>query len=179
MIDINCLEYAIVLIAYAGACLAYTLLDPTKRPPQAVLAQFIDNMVANIWTWKMACSSVGAKALSCIFSTLMIFSDLGTNAKNISTDDNIIADRISRLHDPKSRDTFEFLCRTTPSWRIVVDTGRVKSCSLRSSHHRKSNNAGTFQTCQSFFVKFCLAFKINDPALRFTNQDDRNLVMAC
>ena len=104
LIDINMLEHATIIINFACATFAYLLLNEATRPKQPVLLNWADNKSAKSWTKKAARHSIGSKALSRILARLMLHSLLGINCDFIPTEENIIADGISRL---KSKNFFD------------------------------------------------------------------------
>ena len=99
LISINLLEFATAIINYA-ASLAILELDPSKvslNNPHPVLLNWSDNSTTNSWLKKTAYHSPKHRALSRILCSLRMDSMLGLNAKFVSTNDNFIADDISRL----------------------------------------------------------------------------------
>ena len=96
IIDINNLEYAILIIGYAGSCLA--LRHMQHPPPHPVLLQQVDNKSTESWTNTASTGSPTAKLLSIILARLMMHNpNLGTNAQYIQGEKNE-SDAISRIY---------------------------------------------------------------------------------
>jgi hypothetical protein len=93
---INVLEYVTVILNYYGTLTAYLEYGPIKDPHQMVLC-ITDNISAKNWTTHTCKKSIIGQALACFFCGLMISSQVGINAKWISTTANKIADKILRL----------------------------------------------------------------------------------
>jgi hypothetical protein len=116
-ISINALEYATVLINYAAAREAYELIPSTAKPTNPVLLNWADNTAAISWTKKMCKSSEGGKALSRILCSQMINNPMGLNASHVAGVDNVIADRISRVHTSHTNPEFDTLMQEFPNLR--------------------------------------------------------------
>jgi hypothetical protein len=114
-ISINSLEYATVLINYAAATDAFALNTSATKPQYPVLLNWADNTAAISWTKKMCKSSEGGKALSRILCSQMINNPLGLNASHVAGVDNIIADRISRVHPSNTNPEFAVLMQEFPT----------------------------------------------------------------
>jgi hypothetical protein len=114
-ISINSLEYATVLINYAAATDAFALITSANKPQYPVLLNWADNTAAISWTKKMCESSEGGKALSRILCSQMINNTLGLNASHVADVDNIIADRISRVHPSNTNPEFAVLMQEFPT----------------------------------------------------------------
>ena len=95
-ISINCLEYVTIIINYCAAIYAFAKNDITTDPHPVVLC-VTDNVSAKNWTVHTSKKSIIGRALARFFCGLLIGSDVGINAKWISTHANKIADDISRL----------------------------------------------------------------------------------
>ncbi len=95
-ISINVLEYVTVILNYCGALTAY-LEDTMNEDPHPVVLCVTDNISAKKWTTHTCKKSIIGGALARLFCGLMIGSQVGINAKWISTTANKIADKISRL----------------------------------------------------------------------------------
>jgi hypothetical protein len=119
LIDINCLEYAILIIGFAGATLAWLNSDRITRPPQPILLQHVNNTSTESWTKKAAKHSVAAKALSLILANIMMYFKMGINAQYLEGKLNICADKISRVHSKNSRLQFD---------QIQQEFPRLRSC---------------------------------------------------
>jgi hypothetical protein len=95
-ISINVLEYVTVIINYCGALTAY-IEDGFIDDPHPVVLCITDNVSAKNWMMHTCKKSIIGRALAHFFCGLLIGSEVGINAKWISTVDNKIADDISRL----------------------------------------------------------------------------------
>ncbi len=132
-ISINCFEYVTIIINYCAAITAILKSQITTNPHLVVLCM-TDNTSAKNWTMHTCKKSIIGCALARFFCGLLIGSDVGINAKWISTTANKIADKISRIK--KSAHNLSLLNTTSPNfnrtmwnWSIVVSSSRVKSCS--------------------------------------------------
>eukprot|EP00978_Attheya_sp_CCMP212_P000335 scaffold671_cov43-Attheya_sp.AAC.1 len=114
-ISINVLEYATILINYAAATDAFTLITDPSAPKYPVLLNWADNTAAISWTKKMCKSSEGGKALSRIICSQMINNAMGLNASHVVGVDNILADRISRIHTSNTNPEFATLMKEFPT----------------------------------------------------------------
>ena len=96
LILINALEYLTVIINY---CAAYTIFttENVTSDPFPVLLNKTDNTSALNWTNHACKESPIGRMLGRLFCWLMIDLKLGINSTWISTDDNDLADEISRL----------------------------------------------------------------------------------
>jgi hypothetical protein len=104
LISINCLEYVTIIVGY---CAARVRLDHNKinNDPNPVVLCVTDNTSALNWTLHTSKKSKIGKALARFFCGLLIGTNVGINAKWISTTGNKIADKISRL---KQSNKFSF-----------------------------------------------------------------------
>ena len=96
LISINVLEFVTVIISY---CAALTVIegDNFVDDPYPVLLIITDNTSAQNWTNHTCKRSRIGRLLARFFCSLLIGSRLGINSKWISTEDNEVADQISRL----------------------------------------------------------------------------------
>ena len=104
LVSINVLEYVTVIINYIAAL---HVLRTTKvtDDPHPVLLNITDNSSALSWTLHTCKRSKVGRLLGRFFCSFLINSPLGINSQWISTDDNKIADDISRLKKQHSTDT--------------------------------------------------------------------------
>ena len=114
-ISINALEYTTVLINYAAATDAFALITDKSKPQYPVLLNWADNTAAISWTKKMCKSSEGGKALSRILCSQMINNPMGLNAAHVAGVENILADRISRIHTSNTNPEFDKLMQEFPT----------------------------------------------------------------
>ena len=84
-------------------------LDGHHSDPFPILLNLCDNTSALRWCNHHCKGSLKARALGRLFCALLVNSVLGINSKWISTDDNVLADEISRLRksltDPSTGDS--------------------------------------------------------------------------
>jgi hypothetical protein len=104
LISINCLEYVTIIINYCASLCAYSDKELTDDPHPVVLC-ITDNTSALNWTMHTCKKSMIGRALARFFCGLLIESNVGVNAKWISTTENAIADEISRLKVDSSTNT--------------------------------------------------------------------------
>jgi len=107
-ISINVLEYVTVIINYCGALTAY-MEDGFTDDPHPVVLCVTDNVSAKNWTMHTCKKSIVGRALARFFCGLLIGSEVGINAKWISTEANKIADDISRLKKSLTSTTSSFV----------------------------------------------------------------------
>jgi hypothetical protein len=121
-IDINCLEYATVLINYA-ASVHYWITegnqDTRKIPYPRVLIK-ADNVSAEIWTIKGCKRSFVGRRLGRLQCAMMINNPVGLDTDHVDTKTNEIADRISRF----KRETDTFLGFD----KLMQEFPQLKSC---------------------------------------------------
>ena len=96
LISINVLEYISIIINYCAALMAFLTSGPTDDP-FPVLLNLADSISAIRWTNHCCKVSLAGRALSRLFCMLLVNSPLGINIKWLSTIENVIADKISRL----------------------------------------------------------------------------------
>jgi hypothetical protein len=95
LISINTLEYAAILINYLAAC--HSLSCRTSSDPYPVVRIETDNTTSEAWSRKGCKDSFGGRALSRIHCALLIDNPVGLQIARVSTTDNVIADRLSRI----------------------------------------------------------------------------------
>ena len=109
LISINVLEFVSVIINYAAAI---TVLNQEKHTddPFPVLLDMADNTACIRWTNHACKDSLAGRALGRFLCMLLVNTNLGINAKWLSTDENLIADTISRLQDSpdKAKKFFDY-----------------------------------------------------------------------
>ncbi len=120
LIDINCLEYATILINYAASTHYWHTLDNISRRNIAYPTTLIwaDNTTADTWTRKGCKRSMIGRSLGRLQCALMMNNPVGINTDHITTHANIIADKISR-HKSESDSLLHFhlLSQEFPSLR--------------------------------------------------------------
>jgi hypothetical protein len=98
LISINMLEYAALIIGFAGTVVAWEALPPSTRPPTPLVTLLTDNTAARAWTSKIAgLKSPQGRALARLFAHLLMFSAVGIESRHIAGTDNDIADYLSRF----------------------------------------------------------------------------------
>ena len=112
LISINVLEFLTVIISYAAAYTAITQ-DPVEDDPYPVVLNITDNTSALNWTLHGCKRSMIGRRLARFFCGLLIGSHVGINSEWISTEENEIADAISRLkqeskNSPTDHVTFDY-----------------------------------------------------------------------
>ncbi len=95
-ISINCLEYVKIILNYCASIIAFATRKFNNNLHPAFLC-VTDNTSALNWTLHTSKTLIIGRALARFFCGLLIGSNVGVNAKWISTIDNMIADKISRL----------------------------------------------------------------------------------
>ena len=93
---INCLEYVTIILNYCASRVTFATRKVNDDPYPVVLC-VTDNTSALNWTLHTSKKSTIGRALARFFCGLLIGSNVGVNAKWISTIENVIADKISRL----------------------------------------------------------------------------------
>ena len=96
LISINVLEYAAILVNYAAAYNFYHT-NPDPSDPFPMVLFYADNTASESWTEKACNSSLIGRALSRLQCSMMMNNNVGVHTAHITTTDNIIADRISRI----------------------------------------------------------------------------------
>jgi hypothetical protein len=108
---INCLEYFTIIMNYCASLLIFETWKITNDPHPVVLC-VMDNASALNWTLHTSKKSIIGRALARFFCSLLIGSNVGVNAKWISTIENVIADKISRFKttnlEPSSIPTYNY-----------------------------------------------------------------------
>ena len=103
LVSINCIKYVTIIINYSAAIKAFES-DITTNPHPVVLC-VTDNISAKNWTMHTCKKYIIGRALARFFCGLLIGSDIGINAKWISTLANKIADEISRIKKSSNNPT--------------------------------------------------------------------------
>ena len=167
-LDINCLEFLSFFFAMCGVvtCLGHNgnnILPPAVKkffpngvPPLPIFGSQHDNTSAQSWAAKSSCKSAMGQPIVALFSALMATSDIGTNAQRISTDDNFLADRISRFEhyfcnpdSPNFKTQLGQLDRRLLSWDVFLPSPELisvvssaLSSPLRTELPKLPNNLG-------------------------------------
>ena len=96
LISINVLEYAAGIINYIASMHFYATC-PDKSDPTPTVLLYDDNAASESWLMKGCKSSRIGRGLGRRQCSLMINSPVGLDVAHITTDENVIADRISRI----------------------------------------------------------------------------------
>jgi hypothetical protein len=95
---INCLKYVTIILNYCAPLVVFVTCKVNDDPHPVVLC-ITDNTSALNWTLHTSKKLIIGRALARFFCGLLIGSNVGVNAKWISTIKNVIADKISRLKE--------------------------------------------------------------------------------
>lgn len=107
LISINCLEFVTVIINYCAALVTLATYNITDDPHPVILS-ITDNTSALNWTIHTSKNSIIGRALARFFCGLLINSPLGINSEWIATDENEVADKISRIKKQQSNSSHHF-----------------------------------------------------------------------
>ena len=97
LIDINILEYATNIITYVIAYHRIQDLELLKQDPCPHMLYYGDNTASEAWATKGGRHSPGARALGRLQSALMVNNPVHFRAEHITTEANVVADKISRI----------------------------------------------------------------------------------
>lgn len=95
--SINVLEYAALIIEYVATFHFLVHLEPDAADPHPVARLYADNTSAESWLVKSCKRSFIGRDLGRLQAALMINNPVGVHTAHVSTTDNKIADRISRI----------------------------------------------------------------------------------
>jgi hypothetical protein len=128
LISINVLEFVTVIINY---CAAYHVITTTAitEDPYPVILNITDNMSAQKWTLHTCKQSRIGRLLARFFCSLIIDSPVGINSQWISTEENKIADDISRLKKQCTADPHSLLASFDYS-TLKQTYPELKACSF-------------------------------------------------
>ena len=97
LVTINALEYASLIVNYAAATFVLLRVMRSSKDPHPAVLLYADNRTAEAWLVKASKASHGGRALGYIQAAIMINNPVGTNVDHVTSEDNEIADRISRI----------------------------------------------------------------------------------
>ena len=120
LISINVLEYATIIINYIASTHYFTVVSPDAGDPYPVVLIEADNTSAESWTMKACKSSCIGRELGLLQCALMITNPVGVCTGRVSTEDNIIADGISRVEHSANADSY--FCS------LIQDYPQLRSC---------------------------------------------------
>lgn len=98
LVSINALEYAGIIITYVAST-HYFLHNPRVDDPHPVALLTADNTTAESWIVKACMNSTIGRALGRVQCALMINNPVGLNSAHVCSEDNVVADGISRIAD--------------------------------------------------------------------------------
>lgn len=120
LISINVLEYAGVIINYIASTYFFRECKNDPSDPYPTVLLYADNTTAEAWAIKACKKSLIGRSLALLQCALMMDNHVGIHVDHITTKDNEIADRISRIdHETNSNTYFA---------SIVQDFPQLKSC---------------------------------------------------
>ena len=96
IISINVLEFAGMIINYAAAYHFYKE-TPDSTDPFPLVRLFGDNSTAESWMRKTCTRSLPGRALGRLLCALMIGNPVGLDIEHVTSEDNDLADAISRF----------------------------------------------------------------------------------
>ena len=97
LVSINALEYASLIVNFVAATYVLTVVSPCPGDPHPVVLLRADNRTAESWLIKASKSSQAGRALGYVQAALLINNPVGINVQHVTSEDNEIADRISRI----------------------------------------------------------------------------------
>jgi hypothetical protein len=97
-IDINCLEYAGILITFIGICYRLRETKALEQDPHPMALCSGDNSVSESWSKKASKHSPIGRALGRLQCATMINNPVGLLTDHVSSEENVVADKISRIH---------------------------------------------------------------------------------
>jgi hypothetical protein len=135
-ISINCLEYFTIIVNYCASLVAFAT-QKVNDDPHPVILCVTNNTSALNWNQHTSKKSRIRQALARFFCGLLIGSNVGVNAKWISTVENEIADKILRLKkltstDPKSSSTHH----TYNCANLQKEHKELKACNFFQPSHK-------------------------------------------
>jgi hypothetical protein len=108
-ISINLLEYAALILGLAGSIMVWETFPVDTRPPHPMILLWTDNSTAKSWTKKISgLKTPQGRTLARIFAHILMFSDVGIEAKHIPGEENVIADYLSRAKNTNDLSSFCF-----------------------------------------------------------------------
>jgi hypothetical protein len=134
-ISINCLEYFTIIVNYCASLVIFASRKINDDPYPVVLCVTDNTSALNLTLHTSKRSRIG-RALARFFCGLLIGSYFGINAKWISTVENVIADKISRLKKLTSTDSKSPPSHNTYNYaNLQQEHKELKACdSFQPSH---------------------------------------------
>ena len=135
-ISINCLEYFMVIVNYCTSPVVFAT-QLVKNDPHPVVLCIADNTSALNWTLHTSKKSSIGRALARFFCGLRIGSNVGNNEKWISTVENKIADKISRLKKLTPTDLKSTFTHHTYNYsNLQQEHKELKACNFFQPSHK-------------------------------------------
>jgi hypothetical protein len=97
LIDINVLEYAGILVMFLITCYRINQLNLLEEDPHPQVLMRGDNTTSESWSKKASKHSPAGRALGRLQCALMLNNPIALQANHIPTEQNIVADKISRV----------------------------------------------------------------------------------
>jgi hypothetical protein len=97
-IDINCLEYSGILFTFIGICYCLRETGALEQDPYPVALCSGDNSVSESWSKKASKHSPIGRALGRLQCAIMLNNPVGLRTDHVSSEENVVADKISRIH---------------------------------------------------------------------------------
>ena len=113
-ISINLLEYATILITYAGVRQSLEIGRIVAKHSYPLTHIDSDNMSSILWTKKSATYTVKSKALTRVFAELTLDNPLGLSTGHIQGKLNDLPDLISRINSNSTSQTFSQILQNYP-----------------------------------------------------------------
>jgi hypothetical protein len=133
---INCLEYVTIILNYCASLVVFASRKVNEDPHPVVLC-ITDSTSALNWTLHTSNKSSIGRALAIFFCGLLIDSNVGVNAKWISTIKNVIADKILRLKElVKSNSNPPFSLPTYDYSNLRQEHKELRACSFFQPSHK-------------------------------------------
>jgi hypothetical protein len=132
---INCLKYVTIIVNYCASLVVFASRKVNDDPHRVVLC-VTDNTSTLNWTLHTSKKSMIGQALERFFCGLMIGSNVGVNAKWISTIKMVIADKISRL---KKLTVINSNSPSSPTYNytnLQQEHEELKACSSFQPNHK-------------------------------------------
>ncbi len=131
-ISINCFKFVTIILNYCASLIVFATQKISDDPHPFVLC-ITDNMSAFNWTLHMSKNLIISRALARFFCGLLIGSRVGINMKWISTIDNKIADKLSRLKATYLPSTNSLTCDYS---NLKQEHEELRACIFYQPSHR-------------------------------------------
>ncbi len=136
LISINCLEYFTIIVNYCASLVVFSTQKVNNDPHPVVLC-VTDNTSGINWTLHTSKKSSIGRALARFFCGLLIGSNIGINAKWISTVKNEVADKILRLKKLTTTDSKSSSTHHTYDYtNLQQEHKELKACIFFQPSHK-------------------------------------------